>query len=285
MARPIKRTVEYFSHDANASQGKTLTILENNYGVAGYAAWFKLLEVLSTTDNHVFRCRNSEDKEYLAARLKLKAKDLDSILDKMAGLDAIDKDLWKRGIIWSEKFVSRLKDVYDNRRQPLPTRPSVTESTPDIQTKTPLLSVSTPNLQEETPLLNVENTQSKLKETTVNNISPEKANELAFLLKELLLCNNPKALLKPNVITTWAKTFALMVTQDNRDPEVIAAVIRWSQADDFERTNVLSANKIRSRFDSLYLKMNCKNSARSKQQAPVSKYTYVNEKEEAGDDN
>lgn len=117
------------------------------------------------------------------------------------------------------------------------------------------------------------------------NISPEKANELAFLLKELLLCNNPKALLKPNVITTWAKTFALMVTQDNRDPEVIAAVIRWSQADDFERTNVLSANKVRSRFDSLYLKMNCKNSARSKQQAPVSKYTYVNEKEEAGDDN
>jgi hypothetical protein len=151
MGRSIKHTVEYFSHDANASQGKTLTILENNYGIAGYAAWFKLLEVLSTVDNHIFTCRNLEDREYLAARLKLKVQDLDSILGKMAELDAIDKDLWKHGIIWSQNFVLRLKSVYDNRRQPLPTRPSFNISTPNLQTETQLLGVETPLLGVETP--------------------------------------------------------------------------------------------------------------------------------------
>jgi hypothetical protein len=274
MARPIKHTVEYFSHDANASQGKTLTILENNYGIAGYAAWFKLLEVLSTVDNHVFKCRNSEDKEYLAARLKLKTKDLDSILDKMADLEAIDKNLWQHGIIWSEKFVLRLKDVYDNRRQPLPTRPSNDITTPNLQTETPLL-------QTETPLPSVENTQSKLKETKVNNTLPQKASELATLLKGLILTNNPKALLKENVLPTWGKTFDLMLSKDKRDPQDIEAVIRWCpRMMILKKLTCLSADKIRSRFDSLYMKMNSNNNGHGKQQSPVSMYKYANE--EAG---
>ena len=278
MARPIKHTVEYFSHDANASQGKTLTILENNYGIGGYAAWFKLLEVLSTVDNHVFRCRNSEDKEYLAARLKLKTKELDSILNKMADLEAIDKDLWQHGIIWSEKFVLRLKDVYDNRRQPLPTRPSNDITTPDLQTETPLL-------QTETPLSSVENTQSKLKDTKVNNTLPQKATELAILLKKLILTNNPKALLKENVLTNWGKTFDLMLTKDKRDSQDIDAVIRWSQDDDFEKANVLSADKIRSRFDGLFMKMNsARNNGHGKQPMPASMYKYAGE-EVGNDDN
>jgi len=276
MGRSIKHTVEYFSHDANASQGKTLTILENNYGIVGYAAWFKLLEVLATVDNHVFTCRNSEDKEYLAARLKLKVKELDSILDKMAELGAIDKELWEKGFIWSKNFVLRLKAVYDNRRQPLPTRPSFNVSTPNLQSEIPLSGV-------EKPLLGIEILQSKGSKGSKGNTLPEKATELATLLKELILINNPRALLKDNVLTTWGKTFDLMLSKDNRDPEDIAAVIRWSQADDFEKANVLSAEKVRSRFDALYLKMNSKNNGHSKQQTPVSMYTYVNE--EAGDAN
>ena len=111
----------------------------------------------------------------------------------------------------------------------------------------------------------------------------EKAIELATLLKELIISNNPKALLKENVITTWGKTFDLMLTKDKRDPKDIEAVIRWAQADDFEKANVLSAEKVRSRFDALYLKMNAKNNGHNKQQAPVSMYKYVNE--EAEDDN
>ena len=48
MARPAKLTVDYFPHIIN--QGKTIFIIENNYGNDGYAFWFKLLELLGATD-------------------------------------------------------------------------------------------------------------------------------------------------------------------------------------------------------------------------------------------
>jgi hypothetical protein len=49
-----------------------------------------------------------------------------------------------------------------------------------------------------------------------------------------------------------------MLSKDKREPQDIEAVIRWTQADDFEKTNVLSADKVRARFDNLYMKMNAK---------------------------
>jgi hypothetical protein len=108
------------------------------------------------------------------------------------------------------------------------------------------------------------------------DICSEKSSELSSLLKELILTNNPKALLKENVLTNWGKTFDLMLSKDKREPQDIEAVIRWTQADDFEKTNVLSADKVRARFDNLYMKMNAKsNNGHSKQQAPASMYQYV----------
>ena len=111
----------------------------------------------------------------------------------------------------------------------------------------------------------------------------EKASEMATLLKGLILTNNPKALLKENVLPTWGKTFDLMLSKDKRDLQDIEAVIRFSQNDDFEKANVLSADKVCSRFDNLYLKMNAKNNnGHNKQQAPASMYKYASE--EADDD-
>ena len=275
MARPIKHIVDYFSHDADASEGKTLTILENNFGLEGYAAWFKLLERLSKAENHVMKCRNSEDIEFLAAKLRLQPDKTKLILQKMADLGAIDSDLYSKGIIWSQNFVARLKDVYDNRKQDLPQKPTIDITTPNND-------IINHSLPQETPLPSVESTQSKVKDSEGNNTLPEKAIELASLLKELILTNNPKALLKENILTTWGKTFDLMLSNDKRDPKDIEAVIRWCQADSFEKSKVLSADKVRSRFDSLYMEMNSKGNGH-KQQAPASKYQYV--KEEADDDN
>ena len=39
MARPQKQTVKYFPHDTDASDGKTLTIIQAKYGNDGYAFW------------------------------------------------------------------------------------------------------------------------------------------------------------------------------------------------------------------------------------------------------
>jgi hypothetical protein len=132
--RPEKHTVDFFPHDANAGKKKTLTILFNHFGHEGISAWWLLLEELSTTENHVIAIRNTEDIEYLAAKLHFQPEKLKLILDKMAALEAIDRELYQDGTIWSQNFVMRLKTVYDNRKQELPRKPLISTGNNSIST-------------------------------------------------------------------------------------------------------------------------------------------------------
>ena len=123
--RPQKFTVDYFSHDANASSGKTLSILFNQFGHEGISAWWQLLETISSTNNHIIDIRNSEEREYLAAKMHFSAEVLDQILNKMAELNAIDKELYSSGFIWCQNFVDRLIPVYKTRGQEIPRKPDI----------------------------------------------------------------------------------------------------------------------------------------------------------------
>jgi hypothetical protein len=165
MARPIKHTVDYFSHDAGSSGGKTLTILENHFGHEGYAVWFKLLENISVAKNHVIDLRNSTDIEYLSGKMRVKPERLLEILDKIASLEAIDRELWNHKIIWCQNFVDRLTDVYDHRKQDTPLRPQLNNKVVNGN----INSISTA----ETQLITTETPQSKVKETKVKEIREE----------------------------------------------------------------------------------------------------------------
>lgn len=156
MARPQKHTIEYFSHDADASEGRTLSILFNHFQHEGISAWWLLLERISLTDNHVIGIRNPEDFEYLASKLHFAPVRLRLILDKMAELDAIDLELYRHGIIWSQNFVNRLDSVYKSRKQSLPSKPELSVQETPLSGKETSLSIP------ETP-------QTKLKETILNN--------------------------------------------------------------------------------------------------------------------
>ena len=47
-----------------------------------------------------------------------------------------------------------------------------------------------------------------------------------------------------------------MIRVDKRDPDEIARVIDWCQADSFWQNNILSTEKLRIQYDQLLLKMN-----------------------------
>jgi hypothetical protein len=156
MSRPNKLTVDYFSHDANASSRKTLTILFNHFGHDGISAWWQLLERLADTPNHFIDIRNVECFEYLAARLRFNPERAQVIFSKMADLDAIDKDLYAAGIIWSQNLIERLSEVYKKRNQSLPSKPVINNTVSDTDN-----SIDSPD--------NTTN-KSKLNKTKENNI-------------------------------------------------------------------------------------------------------------------
>lgn len=120
--RPKKDTVDYFPHFCK--QGDTLLIIQAQWGNNGYAFWFKLLEMLGTTEGHYIDINNPVKLELMAARVKLETETCKDILSKLADLESIDKNLFKEGIIWSQNFVDNLSTLYRNRGRELPKPPS-----------------------------------------------------------------------------------------------------------------------------------------------------------------
>ena len=123
MARPKKETVDYFPHFVTS--GKTLFILESNFGNDGYAFWFKLLELLGQTKKHYYDCNNTPAWRFLLAKTRVSEVSATEMLNILAELDAIDKELWKNRIIWSQNFVNNIEDSYKKRKAAVPKKPLI----------------------------------------------------------------------------------------------------------------------------------------------------------------
>lgn len=92
MARPIKNTVDYFPH--YVTSGKTMFTIEKRYGNDGYAFWFKLLEILGSSENHYIDCSSEADWLYIVDKSGMSEEKVEEILSLLAKLDAIDSELW-----------------------------------------------------------------------------------------------------------------------------------------------------------------------------------------------
>jgi hypothetical protein len=124
MARPKKQGVDYYPHDTDSMNRRTVYILESRFGNDGYAFWFKLLEILGQQDGLYYDCRNDANWEFLLAKTRLGGGIATEILDTLVKVDAIDAELWEKRVIWCQNFVNRLADVYKNRKVDPPTKPS-----------------------------------------------------------------------------------------------------------------------------------------------------------------
>ena len=122
MARSKTDTVEYFPHVAKP--GKTLYILEGQFGNDGYAFWFKLLEVLSSSEGHFYDASTEIGWNYLIAYTKVPPQSATEILLLLANLENIDLDLWKNHrILWCQALINNLTEVYRKRKRELPQKP------------------------------------------------------------------------------------------------------------------------------------------------------------------
>ena len=78
----------------------------------------------------------------------------------------------------------------------------------------------------------------------------EDVDGLCELLADCIAGNGSK---RPTITRRWRDAARLLLDRDGRTVEQVAWIIRWSQADDFWRANVLSMPKLREKFDTLRL--------------------------------
>ena len=121
MGRRGKVKVDYFPHVTQP--GKTMAILEFRWGNDGYAFWFKLLELLGSTQGFCYNCNGASDWEYLLSKTGVTAEVATAILDKLAEIEAIDAELWREKWVWSDNFVAGVAPAFEKRKGELPHKP------------------------------------------------------------------------------------------------------------------------------------------------------------------
>ncbi len=124
MGRLPKKGVEYFPHDTIAAVTPTLFVMQEEFGNDGYAFWFKLLEFLGMKATLSADFTDRKEWRYFLARAKVDEDRGLKMLDTLADVDAIDKDLWeKHRVVWSDNFAARLEPLYSRREDALPEKP------------------------------------------------------------------------------------------------------------------------------------------------------------------
>lgn len=117
MARQAKAVVDYFPHTIERS--RSLKILVKTFQEKGYMFWYELLGLLGKTENHYFDIQELDKFEDFYTDCFLDPISVGEILNKCASLGMIDKELWEKGIIYSENFVEGIKDAYRKRKTEL----------------------------------------------------------------------------------------------------------------------------------------------------------------------
>lgn len=122
MGRMRKQTADYFPHFTY--KGRTLTVLESRWGCVGYTFWFKMLELLSSTEGHSYDCSKQTNMDYLAIMALTDVETVNNILDALADMGKIDTPLWsEKRIIWCQSLVDRLSSLYAKRTTDIPQKP------------------------------------------------------------------------------------------------------------------------------------------------------------------
>ena len=124
MGRSNRQTADYFPHYVG-EKSRTKFILEKNWGNDGYAFWFKLLELLCAADGQYYDCWDKMGWEYLLAVTGVTAETAEAILNTLASMGKVDKELWEScRVIWVQSLLENLRQLY-SKRTAAPTKPSV----------------------------------------------------------------------------------------------------------------------------------------------------------------
>lgn len=105
MGRSNRQTADYFPHYVG-EKSRTKFILEKNWGNDGYAFWFKLLELLCAADGQYYDCWDKMGWEYLLAVTGVTAETAEAILNTLASMGKVDKELWEScRVIWVQSLI------------------------------------------------------------------------------------------------------------------------------------------------------------------------------------
>ena len=114
MARPRKKGMDYFPHFTNSSMDLKISAMEMQFGFAGYAFYFKLLEILYADENT--NLKHPGVIPACAKKIGITVKKFNAMLEYALSVGLFEKSAYeKTGEITSETIKSQLASVHNRR--------------------------------------------------------------------------------------------------------------------------------------------------------------------------
>jgi len=100
-------------------------MLKRKYKRDGYCVFYSMLELLGSSENHYYDMREPYERDYFIEYTDVDEDIVNDILSDLAEWGEIDKELYEKGVIWNQKFVDNITDVYAKRQRETPNRLSI----------------------------------------------------------------------------------------------------------------------------------------------------------------
>lgn len=226
----------WFKHFCNASDGEFVSLIESQFGLEGYARWFKLLEKVGSRMDKSDLCEATFPVrfwcQYLVVRRPLLLRYL-SVISQLGKIETITN-----GQLLTIRIPKMLeiKDEYSKKSGHYPDNVLPKNIDTDIDTEV--------RIKKET------NTKTKpCRQWLDDDVELKLARWFIKLLDDRQY--EWKGGKKPDE-QKWAIEFDKLIRIDKREPKRIAEIFKWCQAPgNFWRKNILSPHKLRSQWGAL----------------------------------
>gem|GEM_PF-2283738 len=260
MARPTKLYLDYFSHDTDAVNDEKMEIFRSVYGNDGYAFYFIILERTYRTENATIDLSKNVFVIGLAKKLMITTEKFHEMLETAFELEMFNRELYEaEKKLTSNGIQKRFEDVMNQRNQwkkkkSKDNQEFSTEKTNDNYEFSPEKTMGKTR-QRKGNMKGKENEKEiENKKSDVEKVFSDDVLFLNHLLISKIKENNPQAK-QPSNVNQWNDAIRLMIESDGYTREQIEKMIQYSQSDDFWKSNILSAKKLREKAGTLVLQM------------------------------
>ena len=228
--------------------------LRSVYGNAGYGMFWMVIEIMRSTKGY---CLNYNHMSFIALsrELELTVDETKEFIDCCTKAELFTHD---SGMFWSDSLLKRL-DKLEERKALYKANGTKGGRPRKEQQEQPQ---EAPEQLESVEVKPIKQKSIRTKNATVAQ-DVEESEEVIFLT-DLLISeikkNNPQAKTPAN-ISNWRNDIRLLLA-DGYDRDQIEKVINWCQADEFWKSNILSAKKLREKIGTLILQMGRKDDAK-----------------------
>lgn len=247
------KSTYYFSHDSNARHDLKIQALRSVYGIRGYGMYWVVIEMMR--ENECFKLPLGDKIIHIAL-----SREFECAIEEVKNF--INDCIYEFGLFvsneshfWSDSLIQRMEIAEAKRNA---NRQNGTKGGRPPSKRTEFTQEET-NQSETVDDKQVKQKTVKTENATVAQYSDEVVS-LTNLLAAEMLKNNPQAKIPSNK-DRWHNDMKLLLT-DGYEYKQIEQMILWCQSDDFWKSNILSARKLRDKAGTLVVQMGRKDDAK-----------------------